>query len=56
MPTAASAPATSTKKDYKGFVGGIFSGIAKLSGKSIAAVLISLKYLAITWIVAYSVS
>ncbi|KAJ6093465.1 hypothetical protein N7486_008754 [Penicillium sp. IBT 16267x] len=31
VPTPASAPATSTKKDYKGFVGGIFSGIAKLS-------------------------
>lgn len=26
--------ATSAKRDYKGFVAGVFSGIAKLTGKS----------------------
>ncbi|KAL4884215.1 Anp1-domain-containing protein [Aspergillus karnatakaensis] len=29
---AAAAPTTSSKRDYKGFVAGVFSGIAKLSG------------------------
>lgn len=29
----APAPAPSSKKDYKGFVAGVFSGIAKLSGE-----------------------
>jgi solute carrier family 25 carnitine/acylcarnitine transporter 20/29 len=35
--TTAAAPAASTgsKRDYKGFVAGVFSGIAKLSGKSL---------------------
>lgn len=29
-------PATSAKRDYKGFVAGVFSGIAKLSGMFIS--------------------
>jgi len=33
-PTSAPAPSAASKKDYKGFVAGVFSGIAKLSGKS----------------------
>lgn len=30
-----SAPVATNKKDYKGFVAGVFSGITKLSGKLI---------------------
>lgn len=30
-------PAKAETKNYKGFVGGVFSGIAKLSGKYIAS-------------------
>lgn len=33
-PTTVPAPTAASKKDYKGFVAGVFSGIAKLSGKS----------------------
>lgn len=32
-PASAPAPAPSSKRDYKGFVAGVFSGIAKLSGE-----------------------
>jgi solute carrier family 25 carnitine/acylcarnitine transporter 20/29 len=31
---AAPVASTGSKRDYKGFVAGVFSGIAKLSGKS----------------------
>jgi hypothetical protein len=31
LPTA--VPTATSKKDYKGFVAGVFSGITKLSGK-----------------------
>lgn len=34
-PTPAPAPTAGSKKDYKGFVAGVFSGITKLSGKLI---------------------
>ena len=37
--TVSSAPAppiVTSKNDYKGFVAGVFSGIAKLSGESFA--------------------
>lgn len=30
---SAAPPAATSKKNYKGFVAGVFSGIAKLSGK-----------------------
>lgn len=32
-PAPTPAPVGKSKKDYKGFVGGVFSGIAKLSGE-----------------------
>lgn len=32
-PAPTPAPVEKSKKDYRGFVGGVFSGIAKLSGK-----------------------
>ena len=43
------SPVTSSKRDYKGFVAGVFSGIAKLSGmsffqKSLLTVLWSVGY------------
>lgn len=32
--SASHAPAAASKSNYKGFVAGVFSGIAKLSGES----------------------
>jgi len=39
-PAPAPAPTPKSKKDYKGFISGIFSGIAKLSGKSATSIAI----------------
>lgn len=33
--SASNAPAAASKSNYKGFVAGVFSGIAKLSGESV---------------------
>jgi hypothetical protein len=34
VPASAAGPAAKKQKNYKGFVAGVFSGIAKLSGAS----------------------
>ena len=37
-------PKSSAGHDYKGFVAGVFSGVAKLTGKGISSPSISLRY------------